>query len=454
MAWTTKPMFGRSACAGAYICLMLLAAPTGVPGRLVAHVHQAFWCSVIHAAVLCPIGAITYLSQRRLAPRVLQRLAPFLSLLWSEVICSSAARWVHLFVVHASLSPSLAGTSVALDGRREGPFAVVTHGLLYLCIIQIAHDITGVFRTFQATVLSESDNVMADADPLFGDRNEFAYAMLKRLVYVYLAGQGVVYGCLAYLFTAMALYLERMAAGTIVTAASNAHNTLSVPWDYVFATWATVILIATILNVWAAYEDARRPAEEELHLQFRELREGRQPPPPAAGRWLLTTINTAIPWEMLVRLGLRLVWALEECLRRLVLWRRHAGGLGWWSCPEVAALWSEDERRRFYAAALTGVPSSALAALWDHLPLRRRHVELWRRAGLTTDFILGGETTAGTPGARVPPDMTLFLGKTAVVLVRGLEATFGVCVVVGGILIVLTRYPFIRRQEHVQWVRL
>lgn len=433
-------MFGRSACAGAYICLMLLAAPTGVPGRLVAHVHQAFWCSVIHAAVLCPIDAITHLSERRLAPRALQRLAPFLSFLWSEVICWSAARWVHLFVVHASLSPSLAGASVALDRSREGPFAVLTQGMLYICIVQIAHDTTGVFKTFQATVRSKADNVMADADPLFNNPNDLACAVLERLAYVYLAGQGVVYGCIAHLFTTMALYLERMAAGTIVTAASNAHDTLSVPWYCVFTTWATVILIATILNVWVAYEDARRAAEWELRRQFRGRRGGRRRPRAAAAeRWLLTAVNTAIPWEILVRLRLRLAWALEACFRRLVWWRWHALGLGRWFCPEVAALWSEDERRQFYADALTGAPSSALAALWDHLPLRRRHVELWRRAGLTTDFVLGGEAAVGIPKAGMPPDVMLFLGKIAVVLVRGLEATFGVCVVVGGIAIIVTR---------------
>lgn len=430
-------MFGRSACAGAYICLMLLAAPTGVPGRLVAHVHHAFWCAVIHAAVLCPVDAITYLSEGRLAPRPLQRLAPFISLLGSEVVCSSAARWVHLFVVHTSLSPFLASTSVALDLSREGPFAVLTQAILYLCIVQIVHDITGVLRTFQATVRSEADNVMADADPLFNKSNDFAYAMLERLVNVYLAGQGVVCGCVAHLFTIMALYLDRMAFGTIVTAASNAHNALSVTWYCIFTTWVMVILTAVPLIVWAAYEDARRAAEDELGEGLR-----------------LTATNTAIPWEMLVRLGLRLAWALEAWLRLLVPRRRHAGELGRWSCPELAALWSEDERRRFYADALTGIPSSALAALWGHLPLRRRHVELWRRAGLTTDFTLGTEAAVGIPGAGMPPGVMLLLGKIAGILVRGLEATFGVFVVVGGIVIVLTRCPFIRAQEHMRYERL
>ena len=100
-------------------------------------------------------------------------------------------------------------------------------------------------------------------------------------------------------------------------------------------------------------------------------------------------------------------------------------------------LWSEDERREYYAVALTGAPPRALAALWDHGPLRRRHIELWRRAGLTMDLALGTEAAGGNQGAWPPSEMVFFLGKMAAILVRGLEATFGVFVVVGGIDIVV-----------------
>ena len=100
-------------------------------------------------------------------------------------------------------------------------------------------------------------------------------------------------------------------------------------------------------------------------------------------------------------------------------------------------LWSEDERREYYAAALTGAPSRALAALWDHGPLRRRHIELWRRAGLTTDLALGAEAAGGNLEAWLPDKIAFELGKMAAILVRGLEATFGVFVVVGGIDIVV-----------------
>lgn len=435
MTWTNLRL-GRSACAAAYICLMLPTAPTGVFGRLVAHVHQAFWCSLIESVVLCPIIAITYLSERR--------LAPCLSLLWTEVVCSRVAPWVNLFVIHACLSPYLADTSIALNGSRESPFVVLTEGLLYLCLVQIVHDITGALRTLQVTVRTEAEIVMADADPLFDDASDiedFAYAMLERLVYAYLAGQALLYGCLAHLFTTTALYLERIASGTIMAAISNAHNALDICWYYPFTVWATAILIAAALNLSAVHGDAHRAAEDERRRRRRrELGEdGRLQPPPGGGHWhWQPVVNNIIPREIVFRLALRLAWALEKLFRWFVPRFRQTAWWGKWFCPEVAVLWSEDERREYYAEALTGAPSTALAALWDHGPLRRRHVELWRRAGLTTDFVLGGGTAAGNQEAWPPSEMVFFLGKMAAILVRGLEATFGVFVVVGGIDIVLT----------------
>lgn len=440
MTWTNL-RFGRSACAAAYICLMLPTAPTGVFGRLVAHMHQAFWCSLIEAVALCPIIAITYLRRRLLVLptlRILQRLGPCLSLLWSEVVCSRAARWVHLVVTHASLSPYLVDTSVAIDGSRASPYGVLTEGVLYLCVVQIAHDITGALRKLQAMVRSEADIVMADADPLFDDASDtedFLYAVFERLVYAYLAGQALLYGLLTHLFTATALCLSRIAAGTIITAISNAHNALDVCWFYPFTVWATAILIAAALNLIAVlHAEADIAAERErLDRHRRELEEdGRAP------RTRMPTANTAIPREMMLSVALRLAWFLEACFRWLVPWLRHTAWLGIWFCPEAVGLWSEDERREYYAEALTGAPSTALAALWDHGPLRRRHVELWRRAGLTMDLALVTEAAGGNQGTWPPSEMVFFLGKMAAILVRGLEATFGVFVVVGEIDIVLT----------------
>lgn len=442
MTWTNFRL-GRSAWAAAYICLMLLTAPAGVFGRLVAHVHQAFWCSVVEAAVLCPVGAITYLNRRWPAPRVLQPLALPLSFLWTEVACSRVMLWVRLFVVHASLSPSLADASVALDWSREGPYDVLSQGLAYLCIVQIVHNMTGVLRTFDAMVRSEADTVMEDAEPLFGnDPDGFTFALFERLVYAYLAGQGLLYGSLVRLFTAMALSLERIAVGTALTALVGAHNSLALCRCFIFFTVAHVILSAALLNMWSVHDEAHDEAEEQVRRQQQLAELGGDAP--ARRR---PTANTAIPCEMLRRLGLRVGCLLEDGARRLLLLPvppRAAGGPGrWrWLCPEFAALWPEDERRRFYAAALAGAPPAMLAALWDHGPLRRRHVELWRRAGLTTDFVvLGGETFVGDLGAgeAPPPWMVFFLGKIAAILVRGVEAAFGICLAVGGLVVVLTR---------------
>lgn len=438
MAWTSFRL-GRTACAAAYICMMLPIAPTG---RLVAHVHLAFWCSVIEAVVQCPVCAITHLSERRLTPRVLRWLASFLGLLWSEVVCASAARWVHLSVAHASLSSSLAGASIELDRSRESPYGILAQGIFYLCIVQIAHGIAGLLGRLQATVRSEADEVMADAPPLYKDPRDFedvmfdlTYAMVERLVYAYLAGQALLYGCLVHLFVNMALYLERVAAGTVLTALSNAISTFTGCQNVIFFNLSHLILVVAFLNIWSDFEDAHLDADDERRRQRAELRRG---PPPLHGiRPRLPILNTVIPHQMAVRLALRVAWALDEIPGWLVPWLRHARGLGTWLCPEVAVMLSEGERQRLYAAALAGAPSSALAALWGHGPLRQRHIELWKRAGLTTGFVLLSETAIGMPGAGwAPSGQTLFLGKVATLLVRGVEAVFGVCVLVGGLIIV------------------
>ena len=418
---------GRSAFAAFYLCIFLLSvAPTETFGRFVAHVHYAFWCSVIEAAVLSPIDAMAYLSNQQRAPRVLQLLKQLVSCLWSEVACSSVARWVQLFVVHASLD-------------RTGPdtYSVLIHGISFLCIVQIVHDITGFLRMFQATIQSEADDVWEDAEPLSDDHDNYDIVIYETLIYVFLAGQALVYGFLARLFTLLALYLERMAAGTFVTALSNAHSTLT-GWRYcAFVACAALILTAIPMCVYEVWDQAEDEADEELLHRRRELREGR--PPPGVERWRPTT-TTTIPWMILRRLILRSVWVLGECFRWLMPWRY--AGLGQWFCPEAAALLSEGLRRHQYAAALTGAPSSMLAALWAHGPLRRRHFDLWRRAGLTTDFVLSEETAVHLPRRGAPSWGIVgyfLLGRVAAILVRGLEATLCVFVVVGGIAMAMTR---------------
>lgn len=419
----------RSAIAAAYLCIFLLSvAPTEIFGRFASHVHHAFWCAVIEAAVLSPIDAMAYLSRRQRVPRVLKLLKPFVACLWSEVACSSVARWVQLSVDHASLDRSGADT-----------YGVLIHGISFLCIVQIMHDITGFLRMFQASMQAEADEFWRDALPLSELQicDDYDMIIFQALLYVFLAGQAFVYGFIARLFTLVALYLERLAAGTFVTALSNGHDTLT-GWRFcAFAAWAALVLTAVLMCVYEAWDQAEDEYDMELihrRAELREIREGRYPP---TERWRPTT-TPAIAFEIIRRLIMRLFWVLEEGLRWLVPWR-HAV-LGQWFYPEVAALWTEDERRRHYTAALAGAPSSMLAALRGHGPLRRRHVDLWRRAGLTTDFMLGNGTAVDLSAGRAASWETIgysLVGRAAAILVRGLEATLGAFVVVGVIIMAM-----------------
>lgn len=421
MVWTINRI-GRSTCAAGYLCIFVLFTTTGIFGRFLVHVHHAFWCSVIHVAVLSPIDAITYLSNRQLIPRVFQQLAPFVSFLWSEVACSSVALWVQLFVVHASRDRS------GLD-----TYSVLIQGVAFLCVIQIVQDLSNILRIIQAATASQADDVLAHANPLVDDRAEYETPIFDKLNNVFLAGQALGLGCLVHMFTTMALYLERIAAGTFATALSNAHNVFAGCCYFAFAACAISLLACIFLQVWTVYDDANQALRRELI----ELR-GR--PRPRLVRDQQPTTSNVIPREMLLRLSMRLAWVLEECLRWMASWR-HAG-LGRWFCPEVAALWSQDECRRFYAAAITGIPSSLLAASWRHQPLRQRHIDIWRRAGLTTDFVLGGEIAVGHAMSGPPPwEMMgyLFLGRVAAVVVGVLEAAFGACLYVCGLILVVTR---------------
>lgn len=432
----------RSACAAAYVCVVISVAPWGVLERLVTNVHQAFWLAVVETAVLGPISAITYLAERQQAPRALRLLAPAARFLWAEAACPGAALWAQLFVAHASL----AGGSPAAPGDQPGiisTLGVLGQGVMYLCVVELVHDVTAVLGAFRAAVMLQAGRVLAAHD----DDVDLEDAMFEGLMYSVLAGQGLLCGCAAHLLTAAALYLERASAGMFVTALCGGCAALSqVPlvglWPGALSACEAFIFALAYLQMHAIYDEA---AEE------RRRRAGEGPwdveEDDEEGALWRPSVATAIPREILRRLAVRLVLGLEWGLRRFVSWKRGsaaaAAGVGWgWfllSCPEAAALWAEDERRRFYAAALIEAPSSALAASWGNGPLRRRHVELWRWAGLTTDFVLGDKAAAGIPGSAATSGWVLFLGRCAAILVRGLEATFGVCLVGGGIVMAIMR---------------
>lgn len=490
----------RSAHAAAYLfffLLLLFLNQSGAFGRFVGHVHKAFWCAVIELAVLTPIRTITYLSDLRPEPRIFQRLQDFvLNTLLAEAICSSTARWVQLFVAHGSLSPFSPGTPTTLSLCALEVVGASSQGLAFLYIIQIVYDINAVLRTSQDEVESKAEVAWANHEPLDNDdAPDFVYALIYRLIYVYFAGQALLYGFVAHMFTTMAMYLQRMAVGTAVTAVTahvNAYNTLPSWLFWIFGIWMILTLGTIIgrvieLDIEAlAEEEVRRhrPMGGPLEVDDEDLDEAaerrlgefleaviqighvevllnlinfeplpevavpladllEEPPPLRARRQRRETIEH----ELLNRIQLYVNWVMVECINLLVP-RWFALPAPWrhislrWLCPEFFALWSEDVRADFYAAALTRTPSSVVAILVKYGLLRHReHVDLWRKAGLTTDFVLTGEAVVGVPGCGTLSGIMVVLGKVASTLVRGLEAAFGVCLIFGGIAVIYLSWP-------------
>lgn len=490
----------RSACAAAYLfffSLLLFFNQPGAFGRFVGHVHKAFWCAVIELAVLTPLHTITYLSDLRPAPRAIQRLLDFvLNARLAEAICSSIVPWVQLFVAHGSLSPFPASTPRALGLEVSEIVGAPSQGVAFFCIILIVYDINAVLRMVQDAVEPEAKVVWANIEPWDDDdAPDFVYGVFDRLIYIYLAGQVLLYGFVAHMFTTMALYLQRMAVGTWVTAYVNVYNTLPSWLFWIFGIWSIYALGNIIGRVVErdiealAEEEVRlhRPMGEPLVVDDEDLDEAAErrleeffealdqaghievllklvnfeplpevavhpadlleEPPPLRARRQRRRFRETIEHELRNRMKLCVNWVMVECINLLVP-RWFAWPAPWrhislrWLCPEFVALWSEDVRAGFYAAALTRTPSSVVAILVNHGLLRHReHVDLWRKAGLTTDIVLTGEAVVGVPGCGVLSGMMVVLGKVASALVRGLEAVFGGWLIFGGIAVIYLSWP-------------
>lgn len=353
-------------------------------------------------------------------------------------------------------------------------------GIAFLCIIQIVYDINAVLRTFQDAVEHEAEVVWANIESLD-----------DRLIYVYLAGLIFLYGLVVHMFTTMALYLQRMAVGTWVTAHVNAWNTLP-SWPLWILGMCSILILEQIIGQVVklsievlAEEEVRRQramggplivdnedldeaAERRLadaieavdrveHVEvllelvnFEPLPEVAVQPadlleePPALRAWRQRRrFRETIEFELGNRIKLWFNWVVVECINLLVP-RWFAWPAPWrhislrWICPEFVALWSEDVRADFYAAALTQTPPSVVAILVKNglLP-NREHVDMWREAGLTTDFVLWGEASVGLLEWGALSGTRMILGKVLPTLVRGLEAAFGLCLVVGGIVVII-----------------
>ncbi|KAJ0123722.1 hypothetical protein J7T55_012191 [Diaporthe amygdali] len=177
----------------------------------------------------------------------------------------------------------------------------------------------------------------------------------------------VTHGSLTHLLITMALYLERITMGTFVTSLQIARESFhgSEYWVYIVAAGALfVIVYVYVWKVQGWYE------QEYWDPQLRDI-----------GRWRPT-----IPREMIKSLCLRLIWVLEAWL-----WGAVPRGYlrpGLWCCPELAALWPESELIQFFAESPARIPSFALEALWNQGALRERHVDLWRKTGLTREYVL------------------------------------------------------------------
>lgn len=395
-------------------------------------------------------------------------------------------------VVQGSSSPFPADTPTSLDLWGLGINGSLYQGIAFLCIIQIVYDINALLRRLQKEVEPEADDVLADMEPLFDDSEYFADAIFDRLLYIYLAGQGLLYGFTVHMFTNMAMYLQRMAIGTWVTGFVNAYNTLPVWLLCIYAAWAIFILATIIMHVLAINdEDLAEKAEarrrevtrqqqelagfirrlrEELALDNEALGEGEahqeeearlrrqligallavddealaereirrqlgegQPPPRARSH--RTSLHNTIVWEVQIRAIVLSVGAVIEGIKLLVP-RRYAVQNMRLLCPEFAALWSEDERAHFYTDLLTGGPaSSALGAvLVEQGALRLGDYEdLWQRAELTM--------AVGISGSGMSSGMMSVLGKIASALVHVLERALGACVVVGVIVVIYLKCP-------------
>lgn len=181
------PKFGRSACAITLLCFIFAITP-GSFALTFTHMHQAFWCCVVDATVQWPIDVVTYFSKRHLAPRTHQLLVPIINFLWSEVLFGHVARWVQLFIVHASLSPFLSDAPVSLEPSRPVTYGGMLQAGAYLCIMLIVHEVTGVLELLQAEVKEAADDIrkrVTDHDDLPPDIPTGELDVLERLPFAF-----------------------------------------------------------------------------------------------------------------------------------------------------------------------------------------------------------------------------------------------------------------------------
>lgn len=377
----------------AILALFFIAAigPSRDSNPIGAYIPQAFWCCIVEIAVWCPAEVITFFmhSKRLIPPRILHEWDPFISFIWCEMTGHIVAQTVRPFIVHASLSPSLAGALTP----RNATWGTLARCVQLLCVLQIAHTVSLFVRRLQETLEYIADmphpNLPPENIPI---NHHHVLAFL--------------HGYLGRLYTTAASYLERIAAGMLVTSLTVAYESLEGLEFWAFTAAAVALLLGADLRAWHKVLDW-----DEEGDQLAEDRPG--------GRrgWQQTEGE-----ETIKKLWLWCNCIFETLFRRMVPWRFGRR----WRCPELAALWPEGELWEFYVESLAGSPPLALRSPWSHDGLREHFADQWRRAGLTRDFVLGDYSAIPThvPTHWVGHLCHMILGKIMVVLVWFLMAAF------------------------------
>ncbi|POS80524.1 hypothetical protein DHEL01_v201092 [Diaporthe helianthi] len=505
---TINSRIQRSAYAVVGLLVVCSLARTRRVVRLAGHLRRAFACAAIELAVLAPIQVITYCSERQQAPRVLERLArSVFNYLWVEVACSSITRWVHLFVVQGSLTPFPAGVSTALGPGLTDRLEALLPGLALLCVAQIIYETNAILRRIQEEAECKAGVLVATPELTHANSEYLLLVILPRLVQICMTVMGLLCGLQVHMSTAMAMYLQRMAVGTWVTGLVNAYKTLPV-WKFcIFAAWAFVIFAAITVHVFNISEEFLAEEEDRLFSQLREAFslgggdagfaeararlvqrvddiiqalneeeaiEGWRPRPLRDLREILAEIHQLrherrgqplppamhhgkplyqiVADELIYRGQILSAGAAVEGARLLVPRRlEHALPNARLLIPEFAVLWSENEGAHFTADLLAGGPvSSAVAAVWvKHRVLHRRDYEdMWRRAGLTTDFILRGvEVGTSSPGGWSWSGMIQVCAKIASVLFRTIEVAWFGGVFILGIAVICANWEHMTRRR-------
>lgn len=358
------------------------------------YVPHAFWCSVIETAVWCPAKVITYFTHRnrRIPPRVRQRVDQFISFLWCEMTVCIVAQSVQPFIIHASLTPYLKEVSTSTSAPKPNPWGTLDQGVVLFCVFQIFYSVTLCARTFQSDFEYRASLDFPNVDPKDVPITPF---------HVLTAVQG----CVCHLLGTAGLYIERIATGTLVTSLAIAHRNLDGPRYWAFTAAAGALMMAAYAYMWWL---ALEWDDQEDWLMVNQ------------GRWRPVRQKTMVG-EMMDRLCLRLIWVLEACFQRMVPWRLPR--LGRWYCPELAALWPEAELHQFYVELQAGLPPLARLAPWSN---SIRHVVQWRTAGLTRDYATRDYSTGPAlgPTGWLGQLCYVVLGRVLMVLVWFLRAAF------------------------------